>query len=116
MWPEERLEESRARLPLRRRGPSPHAHPGFDERPGEPWPHRPLVVGAVPLGDAALRSGPRRPGRPAASDRSPERRPEARFDRVHDAPRPVPFESAKGSPPTAKIWLGRKRASAVPAT
>jgi hypothetical protein len=31
-----------------------HANPGLNERAGQPWPHRALMIGAIALTDSAV--------------------------------------------------------------
>ena len=87
-----------------------------DERTQQPGPDRALMVGAVALAHAALVA-------PAIIRIGRIERAQTRAaSAIAPQPAPAPTRAtaggtqACGSPPAAKIWLGRTRRSAVPAT
>ncbi len=90
-----------------------HAQPGFDERADEPGPDSALMVGSVAIMQAAgvMR---RITGRAGGQRAQSLRREQLRLYRVDNLCAFLPFKSASGRPPTAKIWLGRSAASTAP--
>src|SRR5271166_2689861 len=106
---EQWLEESRARLGLRRRGLASHPHPRLDECAHQPRPHGALMIRGVAL--MAIASVVRLIARLARRERAQaDRRNQMFLDRIDDALRMRSFEERERQPTDRKNLVGSKRA------